>query len=870
MCKPLDFEDSQHKILMNRIISGDIILFLGSGFSLGAVSCLEGEDNRKVPFPSVDELKKLLSKTVLYTEEVEGTLKDICEDCQEDNKARYAQIMRQLFKVYSVKEFHKQYTDIDWKKIFTVNVDNIVEYIYEDSKRKLCINYSENPNYMERERLPYYKLHGDAIKEPEKITFSTTDYVSSSARKNDCRFESLSQDLKTENFLFVGTSLNEEWDFDIQCQQSDIYTVRNKSYFVLNNYDKRLIKRLQRKFKNPVLIQETAESFIYKIKEYMRQYPIEKKCCLYEKWNFKQIKEQNYQVDNYLKPDLYLGEEPTWEDIFSNHDVIWEKTRKVINNLKKGEYPLCTLIVGKPISGKTTMLYRLGAMLCDSMVTLEYIGDNFWEDIKDYLKYSNESEDTLIILIDDANWILGRIDSIIGLIEDFNIKLIVTVREKEYEKRQHLFDEMILTKINIVRDINRLTREDIALYLDKLNEKSFLGHYSKDYHYSKELTAERLEKEIKGKKEDPLLRLTYKMKFGNHLDERINKISDLIIDNENYNLKRFLVLLYFLDVIGDTGLKLSLFLELYPLSNQMLNEFIIEIKDLLITNISEKSMRNSAYSKITIHGRFSEIIKKSIKKIKYEELEEIVEDIFRRIDNVYHFKSRQSNSYQNYVLYTLLRSQNISELFRVNNEGKISWRYINLLYENLHEYFGDYHLYWLHRGISEVKMKSFSAAIIHLEQARVTRQSYSYEIEHSFAMLYFEKAINSSDLSNFEREDMLEKALEIIRMQIGRNENDAFTIHSFIVKTIQYYRKIKQLVPDNLMKEILEYYYSARRRFNLEQSIIRRNMLMCIYQYLDKHNKIYDYNLSIEQDELLYVTRRVGNTKVNYEILDLL
>lgn len=323
-------------------------------------------------------------------------------------------------------------------------------------------------------------------------------------------------------------------------------------------------------------------------------------------------------------------------------------------------------------------------------------------------------------------------------------------------------------------------------------------------------------------------------------------------------------------MIGDTGLKLSLFLELYPLSNQMLNEFIIEIKDLLITNISEKSMRNSAYSKITIHGRFSEIIKKSIKKIKYEELEEIVEDIFRRIDNVYHFKSRQSNSYQNYVLYTLLRSQNISELFRVNNEGKISWRYINLLYENLHEYFGDYHLYWLHRGISEVKMKSFSAAIIHLEQARVTRQSYSYEIEHSFAMLYFEKAINSSDLSNFEREDMLEKALEIIRMQIGRNENDAFTIHSFIVKTIQYYRKIKQLVPDNLMKEILEYYYSARRRFNLEQSIIRRNMLMCIYQYLDKHNKIYDYNLSIEQDELLYVTRRVGNTKVNYEILDLL
>lgn len=47
-------------------------------------------------------------------------------------------------------------------------------------------------------------------------------------------------------------------------------------------------------------------------------------------------------------------------------------------------------------------------------------------------------------------------------------------------------------------------------------------------------------------------------------------------------------------------------------------------------------------------------------------------------------------------------------------------------------------------------------------------------------------------------------------------------------------------------------------------------MLMCIYKYLADHNKLYAYNLSIEQDELSYVNRRMGNEEINYDVLDLI
>ncbi len=868
MCKPLNFEDQEHRRLLNRIKSGDTVLFLGAGFSLGAIgSHIDSESGKKIPLPNAKKLKEILVKELLYGEACEDSLKEICEECQEDNKERYPQLMKELFRASTIQDFQKEYAQIEWKAIYTTNVDNVIELAYEHADKDLCCIYTKSPACQTRQAVKYYKLHGDAIHAPGAITFSVTDYVVSAGANNDYRFENLSAALKTENFIFIGTSLSDEWDFDLKCLQSDIYKVANKTYFILPEYDARIIKKIKRRFTNPVFIEETAESFIAKVRQYISQMPPQNSYDLCEKYKLKRIEKKNYDIVSYLQPNLYLGAEPTWEDIFSNHDVIWAKTRAAIDELEKGKP--CTLIIGKPISGKTTMLYRLGASLCESHTVLEYEGDNFIEDLQGYINHGYDQEE-LTILADDANWFLGRIDHILSLLCDTKIRLIATVREREYLKKQHLFDAGIREKVHEISNINRITREDIGLYLDKLNEKSFLGPHSKIYNESREDAIKSLEDEIKNNHEDPLLKLAYKLYINNTLNDRIAEISDTIINGKNYNLKRFAVLLYFLDVIGDTGLKLSLFLDIYHMSRDELEEFMGDVQDLLISNISRKSWARSDYSKINIHSRFSEIIKKAVKKINYDELQEIVMDIFRKLDSVYHFKCRQTNSYQNYVLYTLLRSQNISELFRRSGNEKVAWGYISNIYEKLHEYLCDYHLYWLHRGISEIKMREYSAASLHLEQARATRGKYSYEIEHSFAILYYEQATFSSQLSQSEKEGLLKDALKIIRLQIDRKENDAFSIHSFIVKTIQFYDKNGIAVPENLMKEMLEYYGKAYRQFAFKQSKILRNMLMCIYRYLTEHNGQYTYTVPVTQEELQYINRRIGKEEINEDILDLI
>ena len=871
MCTPLDINKAEHKALLNRIIGGDIVLFLGSGFSMGAMSSIKDSTTGDYePLPSVNELRNKLFAEVLNTEESDETLKEICEECQNDNRSKYGEFMHKAFKTTSVCDFHRAYADINWKQIFTINVDNVVETIYEDNEN-FCSVYKAIPEYAKPRSLKYYKLHGCAIQAPEYITFSYNDYVSNAAMQHDCRYEALTNALITDNVLFIGTTLNEEWDIDIRCQQADVYRVSNRAYFILKSYNERILKKLSRKFTNAVFIQETAESFIKKVIAYKNSNNL-KGVQTYDRWNLKIIQKTDYDIVGYLKPNLYLGAEPTWEDIFSNHDVIWDNTKVVIEKIENEIDKIYYLIVGQPIAGKTTLLYRLGVYLAENFDVLEYDGEEFIQDLTDFVAEKDEQVKPMYVLIDDCSWFIGRIHEILKIIKGTNVKIITTIREKEYRKRQHLFDEESINNgIEIIDRVNRLSKSDLGLYLDKLNEKTFLGSYADAYQKNRNNAIDRLYKEIKSKREDALLVLAYKMKYNEPMEKRIEKIGKAIIENKNYNIKRFLVLLFFLDVIGDVGLKLSLFLDLYPMEPKLQEDFLLDISDILLTNASETSWKNSEFKKIVLHSRFSRIIQNAIKKIPIAELETIIEDIFRRLNTMHHYQSRQGNNYYNYVLYTMLRSKNVSELFSISaKNNRIKWDFISQLYKQLHTNYSDYHLYWLHRGIAEAKMHDFPSAEIHLQQAKAVRNGYSYEIEHAFAGLFFERAMFDDNLSSNEREAMLEKALVIMRRQIYRRENDAFSIHSFVVKTIQCYKKFQRPIPDVLLTEMYQYYDTARGQFPLDRSTMMRNMLSCIYSYLKAHDMLYRGMFKVTQEELRYLSRRTEDEDYIEDLLDLI
>lgn len=159
-------------------------------------------------------------------------------------------------------------------------------------------------------------------------------------------------------------------------------------------------------------------------------------------------------------------------------------------------------------------------------------------------------------------------------------------------------------------------------------------------------------------------------------------------------------------------------------------------------------------------------------------------------------------------------------------------------------------------GISEIDNKDYRSAYLHLEQARSIREGYSFEIEHAYSSLQFERAINVKDATLSERLGWFEEACEILRGQINRRENDAFTTHTFIVKGIKYYDSINEQVPTKLINEMLQYYNIAKEQYDFSKSTIVRNMFKYLYGYIFEREFEYkDVSFNLSEKELQYLAK---------------
>jgi hypothetical protein len=253
-----------------------------------------------------------------------------------------------------------------------------------------------------------------------------------------------------------------------------------------------------------------------------------------------------------------------------------------------------------------------------------------------------------------------------------------------------------------------------------------------------------------------------------------------------------------------------------------------------------------------------------IKRIDSNELLLIYSSLLIAISNTYKLESRKRGTISNHILYTMMRSQNVTRIFHGDRKNT----YVRNLYNRVKDCMLDYKTFWVHWAISEMRCQEYDSAEIHLKYARSLHNYTSVEVEHSFAMLFFNKAIYA-DTTEESKDEYYKRAHEIIKRQIGTKENDAFSIHSFVVKTLQYYNSMNKIVPDNIMKEMIDYYNIAKEKYELDLSDMRRNILRLIYSYVKvEHPEVYNINISFTQDELQYIMSPLVVEDNNVELMD--
>ena len=109
-------------------------LYLGAGFSVYA----ENEIGEKLPLGN--EIKDRLIEVFGLKTNREYTLSKTCQKIKRDNKDALERLLKET---YRVKSFDKMYTglyQLPIKNVITLNIDNLIEKIYEDENSTKTIS----------------------------------------------------------------------------------------------------------------------------------------------------------------------------------------------------------------------------------------------------------------------------------------------------------------------------------------------------------------------------------------------------------------------------------------------------------------------------------------------------------------------------------------------------------------------------------------------------------------------------------------------------------------------------------------------------------------------------------------------------------
>lgn len=128
---------------------------------------------------------------------------------------------KKLKDIYTVENFDKEYfkiTRLPIKNIITVNIDNLLEKIYDSQESSVNISDTAIYGSLEKEKVvSLYKLHG-SVTYPvgSRMSFTETELTDLFIRDNKL-FETVSFKLSTAPTIFWGTKLSDNNIMQIIC-----------------------------------------------------------------------------------------------------------------------------------------------------------------------------------------------------------------------------------------------------------------------------------------------------------------------------------------------------------------------------------------------------------------------------------------------------------------------------------------------------------------------------------------------------------------------------------------------------------------------------------------------------------------------------
>ncbi len=776
------------KELRELLLSKPPMLFLGAGFSVGST-------NSMGDIPLGDALKgeiadKFFDDTIAFgtPEDISKTeLPDICQ-IVDNHLKKYAELrafLKERFRDVVPADFHYQLSHYPWKKIYTVNIDDLVEHIYQKSDTQLVVQNQESQK-PSKDNLQYIKLHGCVNGPDQGLVFSRKEYNNLINGKLNFKHNDLVMDIQNESFIFIGASMDEpDINFYITLYEDAGYFRKGKIIFVEPKPSFALRSRIEAL--SGTLVECTAEEFLNfvntlnynpKEQEKSKMRLIYSGIFLYKDL----ISARNNEV---YRSRLYHGYDCTWQDV--TEDWLFEspsfyKLKELINTVDfEHEDTYCIAIYGKQLVGKGCLLKQIGAYLNkQGYSVLEYTGKRL--DIHclfDYMQISTESK--FVLLVEDASYYYKIIESIYNKNKTNKKLLLITTSRVYYHlKKRYYLEGTPFVELEMDDKLDDVYAERIY---NKLKDKGFLSDFSRD-------PVTGMTQIVKKKS---LANLLTDLTYGSGFQERIKKTLQKELKNIPESHKKLFRELTLFEQVD---------LPYYPselLTAQYAIDFYCFKKDSSKVTDSEKHIVD--YVRVNDKGimlKNKAFMNEIWKELSSADKMVLILNITKRIAP---YVSEHIDNYWRIMFESLLKEDILEKKI------KLSLNDICDLYCQLNKEYDNISYYWLQMGIVEQRKKEYDNALNHLLMAKTIRED-SYQIQHAIARNYLKHANNTRDFvlaqSRFDKGKEL--MLDLINStEYHKSKAKNYSIHCYVSEWIRYLNNQKLPVSNSDVREMKRY-----------------------------------------------------------------
>jgi len=764
------------ELIKNIIRKERIVLFLGAGFSIGA-KMPNGNDILYGKFLHEHIITGFLKYEAggkFFDELMQASLQDLCSfAAQERGEGNFTDFLCDLYRGTEPAKFHYLLDQINCRKIYTTNIDDVVENVIGHD-RLVVQNSQVKSSLRIGDKVEYIKLHGDVNNPSAGLVFTSSEYVTSMSTSTDYRFQSLMYDVHRESIFFIGTSFNEiNIDYFLAIYKNSGYgSYKGKLVFV-NPSPSLLFQSKIRKY-DGVIIKKTAEDFFNDCIEVVNEQrddrvKMSNEIAVQGIISYRSVRESSTGELETYRSKLYSGAQPVLLDIFydwdfENPELRREVKQLMINYDQDASYVIS--LVGKALTGKSTYLKRIGFYYFESGYDVFLCDNKFFNEIgviNNIIKNESLSSKKIALIVDNGSYLYKSFGRIIRAADACGVHVVVLTSSRpikhgiKYQFLQRLEHEVL--SLSDTRSITKVFAQGI---IDKLAlhgyEGSLIKHESNDSKVSEIV------------RDGDIIKVLYRLFNGDELRSRIDsELKEAL--NGSKQAKNFFDILCLFEHLELSSFPIEIGSQIFGAKST----------SKLIKNMSS-ILKIPDVGSVSLRTRFKVV--DTVKRIPASRKKDLVVTILKSLSSkVVPFES-------NYW----------SDIHATFNKYKFLKKYLGLshqdiieIYDRIRPLYKDNYNYWLQLGIAEQRNKQYDEAYNHLSHAKsLPNQVDSYMINTCIGGNFMKKAIDQNNKSiasgDFRRG-------ETILSNLINSSNDpvakAYASHSLVSNKIKFVEKYR-------------------------------------------------------------------------------